>query len=109
MAISIDPILPILPVLPTQEAATVAPQFVLQPGTVIDATVLKVLAADLVRIAIASLSIDVRSEIPLREGEVLRLSVSQTESGIRLTTVGEGEDAGAAADAVTLSPDVLVE
>jgi hypothetical protein len=108
MAISIDPILPVFPVLPAQEAGAVAPELLLQPGAVIDATVLKVLAADLVRIAIASLSIDVRSEIPLREGEVLRLSVSQTESGIRLTPVGEGEDAGAA-DAVTLSPDVLVE
>jgi len=109
MAISIDPILPVFPVLPAQEAGAVAPELLLQPGAVIDATVLKVLAADLVRIAIASLSIDVRSEIPLREGEVLRLSVSQTESGIRLTPVGEGEDAGAAADAVTLSPDAPVE
>jgi flagellar hook-length control protein FliK len=110
MAISIDPILPILPVLPAQEAAAVAPDLVLQPGTVVDATVLKVLAADLVRIAIASLSIDVRSEIPLREGQVLRLAVSQTQDGIRLTTVGEGGDTtGAAADAGTLPPDAPVE
>src|SRR4051812_27822444 len=109
MAIPIDPILPVFPVLPAQEAGAVAPELLLQPGAVIDATVLKVLAADLVRIAIASLSIDVRSEIPLREGEVLRLSVSQTESGIRLTPVGVGEDAGADADAVTLSPDAPVE
>ena len=110
MAISIDPILPIFPVLPAQEAAAVAPEFVLQPGTVVDATVLKVLAADLVRIAIASLSIDVRSEIPLQEGQVLRLSVAQTEGGVRLTTVAQGEDtAGALADAVTLSPGAPVE
>ena len=103
MAISINPI---LPVLPAQEAAAVAPELVLQPGMVVDATVLKVLAADLVRIAIASLSIDVRSEIPLQEGQVLRLSVSQTPDGLRLTTVGQGADA---ADAVTLSPDAPVE
>jgi hypothetical protein len=110
MAISIDPILPILPVLPAQEVAAVAPDLVLQPGTVVDATVLKVLAADLVRIAIASLSIDVRSEIPLQEGQVLRLAVLQTQDGIRLTTVGEGGDtAGAAAEAVTLPPDAPVE
>src|SRR6266705_2474241 len=107
MAISINPI---LPVLPAQEPAAIAPELVLQPGTVVDATVLKVLAADLVRIAIASLSIDVRSEIPLQEGQVLRLSVSQTEGGIRLTTVGQDADAaGASADAVTLSPDARVE
>src|SRR4051812_41383176 len=106
MAISITPI---LPVLPAQEVAAVAPDLVLQPGTVVDATVLKILQADLVRIAIASLSIDVRSEIPLQEGQVLRLSVSQTPDGIRLTTVGQGEVAGVPADAVTLSPDAPIE
>jgi Flagellar hook-length control protein FliK len=104
MAISINPV---LPVLPTQEASGVASELLLQPGTVVDATVLKVLQADLVRIAIASLSIDVRTEIPLQEGQTLKLAVSQTESGIRLTTVGQGGDA--AADAVTLSPDAVIE
>jgi hypothetical protein len=103
MAISIDPI---LGVQPAQEAGAIAPELLLQPGKVVDATVLKVLQADLVRIAIAALSIDVRTEIPLQEGQVLKLSVSQTESGIRLTTVGQGGDAG---DAVTLSPDALLE
>src|SRR5258705_6099051 len=103
MAISIDPILPILPVLPAQEAAAVAPDLVSQPGTVVDATVLKVLAADLVWIAIASLSIDVRSEIPLQEGQVLRLAVSQMQDGIRLTTIGEDGNT-AAAEAVALPP-----
>jgi hypothetical protein len=106
MAISINPILPAQPV---QEAGAVVPELVLQPGTVVDATVLKVLQADLVRIAIASLSIDVRTEIPLQEGQTLKLAVSQTESGIRLTTVGQGGDAGASADAVSLSPDALIE
>jgi len=103
MAITINPI---LPVLPAQEAGTIAPELLLQPGKVVDARVLKVLQADLVRIAIAALSIDVRTEIPLQEGQVLKLAVSKTESGIRLTNVGQGTDRG---DAVTLSPKALVD
>src|SRR5204863_3143779 len=67
----------------------------------------KVLSADLVRIAIASLSIDVASEIPLQQGQNLQLAVMQTKDGIRLAVVGQGGDAGASADAVTLSPDAL--
>jgi Flagellar hook-length control protein FliK len=107
MAISINPA---APVLAAQEVGSIAPEIVLQPGSVIDAQVLKILSADLVRIAIASLSIDVASEIPLREGQTLQLAVSQTKDGVRLAVVGQGGDAaGAAADAVTLSPDALVE
>src|SRR5204862_6933077 len=107
MAISVNPV---LPVLPAQEAVAVAPELVLQPGTTIDATVLKILSADLVRIAIAALSIDVKTEIPLEAGQALKLAVSQTQDGIRLTNVtGGGDAAGVAADAVTLSPDVLVD
>jgi hypothetical protein len=72
--------------------------------------VVKVLSADLVRIAIASLSIDVLSEIPLQEGQALQLAVSQTKDGIRLAVVGQGGDAtGASADAVTLSPEALID
>jgi hypothetical protein len=107
MAISINPVLPVLPAI---EAAAVAPELVLQPGTTIGATVLKVLSADLVRIAIAALSIDVKTEIPLQEGQVLKLAVSQTEAGIRLTNVTGGGDAeSVTADAVMLSPDALVD
>ena len=73
MAISINPV---LPVLAAQEAGGVAPELVLQPGSVVNAQVLKVLSADLVRIAIASLSIDVASEIPLQQGQNLQLAVS---------------------------------
>lgn len=87
-----------------------APELVLQPGTVVNAQVLKVLSADLVRIAIASLSIDVGSEIPLQQGQNLQLAVTQTKDGIRLAVVGQGGDAaGAAADSVTLSPDALAD
>ncbi len=87
-----------------------APELVLQPGSVVNAQVLKVLSADLVRIAIASLSIDVASEIPLQQGQNLQLAVMQTKDGIRLAMVGQGGDAGgASADAVTLSPDALAD
>jgi hypothetical protein len=102
MAISINPV---LPVQPAQEAGGVAPELVLQPGSVVNAQVLKVLSADLVRIAIASLSIDVASEIPLQQGQNLQLAVTQTKDGIRLAVVGQG----GGADAVTLSPDALAD
>src|ERR1041384_3908161 len=105
MAITINPV---LPVLAAQEAGGVAPELVLQPGSVVNAQVLKVLAADWVRIAIASLSIDVATEIPLQQGQNLQLAVMQTKDGIRLAMVGQGGDAaGSSADAVTLSPDAL--
>ena len=90
MAISINPV---LPVLSAQEAGGVAPELVLQPGSVVNAQVLKVLSADLVRIAIASLSIDVATEIPLQQGQNLQLAVTQTKDGIRLAMVGQGGDA----------------
>ena len=107
MAISINPV---LPVLAAQEVGSVAPDLVLQQGSVVNAQVLKILSADLVRIAIASLSIDVTSEVPLQEGQTLQLAVSQTKDGVRLAVVGQGGDAAdASADAVTLSPDALVD
>jgi hypothetical protein len=107
MAISINPV---LPVLSAQDVGGVAPELVLQPGSVINAQVLKVLAADLVRIAIAGLSIDVASEIPLQQGQNLQLSVVQTKDGIRLAMVGQGDDAArSSADAVTLSADALAD
>ena len=90
MAISINPV---LPVLSAQDVGGVAPELVLQPGSVVNAQVLKVLSADLVRIAIAGLSIDVASEIPLQQGQNLQLAVMQTKDGIRLAMVGQGGDA----------------
>src|SRR5664279_200336 len=82
MSISVNPTLPVIAV---QGAAS---ELALQPGTVIDAQVLKVLSDNLVRIAIASLSIDALTEVPLQVGQTLQLAVSQTESGIRLAVVG---------------------
>jgi hypothetical protein len=106
MPISVNPI---LPVLAAQGVA--APEFVLQPGTVVDAKVLQLLADNLVRIAIANISIDVLSEATLQAGQSLKLAVSQTESGIRLAVVGQG--AGAAAgnvtDTVSLAPGALAD
>jgi len=102
MATTINPVLPV-PV--PQAAGSVAPDLTLQAGNVVNAQVLKVLSADLVRIAIASLSIDVQSEVPLREGQTLQLAVLNTQDGVRLQVVGSGEEAvGASVDAAKLSP-----
>ena len=105
MSISINPIFPVI------AAQGAAPDLVLRPGTVIDAEVLKLLAGDLVRIAISGLSIDVFSEIPLQVGQSLQLAVSQTPDGIRLAVVGQNTGAAAvtAPDSVTLAPDTIVE
>lgn len=107
MALTINPV---LPVFAAQEIGGAAPELGLQPGSVVNAQVVKVLSADLVRIAIASLSIDVLSEIPLQEGQVLQLAVSQTKDGVRLAVVAQGGDAaGVSADAVTLSPEAPID
>lgn len=86
MSIAINPIFPVI------GAQGVAPGVVLQPGTVIDATVLKVLDANLVRIAIANLSIEVLSEVPLKAGQALQLAVSQTPQGVKLAIVPQTSD-----------------
>ncbi len=98
MAVAINPV---LPVRASNEAGSVAPELNLEAGSVVNAQVLKVLSADLVRIAIASLSIDVQTEVPLQQGQNLQLAVSQNSDGIRLQLVGPGANSG---DAVRLSP-----
>src|ERR1700733_4202185 len=101
MPISVNPTVPVI------TAQSAAAGVVLQPGTVINAQVLKILAGDLVQIAIANLSIDVLSEIPLQAGQNLQLAVSQTQDGIRLAVVGQGASATTTAvtpDTVTLAP-----
>ncbi len=105
MSISINPIFPVI------AAQGAAPDLVLQPGTVIDAEVLKLLSDDLVRIAISGLTIEVFSEIPLQVGQALQLAVSQTPDGIRLAVVGQESGAGAvvSADVATLAPDTIVD
>lgn len=84
MAISINPI---FPVIAAQGAAS---ETVLQPGRVVDAKVQRILADNLVHIAIANLTIEALSEIPVQVGQTLRLAVSQTEQGLRLAVVGTG-------------------
>src|SRR5450432_3667746 len=99
MPISINPIFPVI------AAQGAAPDVVLQPGTVIDAQVLKILANDLVRIAIANLSIEVLSEIPLQVGQTLQLAVSQTPEGIKLAVVRQASPAASAGEGA-VSPNV---
>src|SRR6185312_11833939 len=103
MAISINPS---VPVVGAQAVGSATDGVVLQPGTVVSAQVQNVLAENLVRIAIANLSLDVLTEVALTPGQNLQLSVSQTQDGVvRLQIVGAGAGA-AAGDAVTLAPNL---
>src|ERR1700759_4606524 len=87
MALTVNPS---LPVIAAQATGSATSGVVLQPGTVIDARVLKV-AENLVQIAIGGLSIDVMSEVALTRGQNLQLAVSQTPDGtVRLAVVGQG-------------------
>ncbi len=102
MTISVNPTIPVI------AAQGVASDLVLQPGTVVDAQVLKLLSDNLVRIAISNLAIDVLTEVPLSAGQTLQLAVSQTPDGVRLAVVGSGGAAGTPADPITLSPDASI-
>ncbi len=81
MVVAVNPVYPVI------AAQGVAADVALQPGTVIDAQVLKLLANDFVRIAVSNLAIDVMSEVPLQVGQALQLAVSQTPNGMRLQIV----------------------
>ncbi|WGD55959.1 flagellar hook-length control protein FliK [Bradyrhizobium sp. CB1650] len=100
MPTPIGSIVPVSSAGPVADAGT--PGLVLQDGSVVDAKVVSVLADNLVRIAIANLSLDVMSEVALSPGQNLQLAVSQSDGTIRLAVVnGAGT---AAADQVTLTP-----
>jgi Flagellar hook-length control protein FliK len=108
MSISVNPILPVI------AAQGAAPDLLLQPGSVVDAQVLKILSENLVRIAIAGVSVEVLSEIPLSVGQSLQLAVSQTPEGIRLAVAGPDTGAaagtaGTSADTVTLAPNAVAD
>lgn len=90
MVVAVNPVYPVI------AAQGVAADITLQPGTVIDARVLKLLANDFVRIAVSNLSIEVISEVPLQVGQALQLAVSQTQDGVRLQIVPQA--AGGAAE-----------
>lgn len=97
---------PVSSILPVTSATSVAdattPGLTLQAGSVVSAKVVSVLADNLVRIAIANLSLDVMSEVALAPGQNLQLAVSKNDTGVRLAIVnGAGE---ATADQVTLTP-----
>lgn len=98
------PVSSILPVTPaTSVADATTPGLTLQAGSVVSAKVVGVLADNLVRIAIANLSLDVMSEVALAPGQNLQLAVSRNDAGVRLAIVnGAGE---ATADQVTLTPN----
>ncbi|WP_164937808.1 flagellar hook-length control protein FliK [Bradyrhizobium guangxiense] len=97
------PVTSIVPVSAASRAAdATTPDLVLQAGSVVDARVVSVMADNLVRIAIANLSMDVMSEVALTPGQNLQLAVSQNDGTIRLAVLnGAGE---AASDQITLTP-----
>lgn len=100
MPTPISSIVPVSAASPVADAAT--PDLVLQAGSVVDARVVSVMADNLVRIAIANLSMDVMSEVSLTPGQNLQLAVSQNDGAIRLAIMnGAGE---ATADQITLTP-----
>lgn len=100
MPTPVTSIAPVSAASPSADAAT--PDLVLQAGSVVDARVISVLADNLVRIAIANLSLDVMSEVALSPGQNLQLAVSQNDGTVRLAVVGGAGEA--AADVVTLTP-----
>ena len=105
MALTVNPSLPVAAVSAVSQGGA-ATDLVLQPGTVVTAQVQNLLADNLVRIAIANLSLDVLTEVPLQAGQTLQLAVSQTADNIRLAVVGQG--AATTADTVSLSPNAPV-
>ncbi|QQO22460.1 flagellar hook-length control protein FliK [Bradyrhizobium diazoefficiens] len=97
------PVTSIIPVSAASPAAdAMAPDLVLQAGSVVDARVVSVLADNLVRIAIANLSLDAMSEVALAPGQNLQLAVSQNDGTIRLAVLGGAGEA--ATDQITLTP-----
>ncbi|WJR81144.1 flagellar hook-length control protein FliK [Bradyrhizobium sp. NP1] len=103
MALSVNPTLPVIAATPSGAVSGLA----LQAGTIVNAEVLNTLAENLVQIAIAGLSLDVLTEVPLQAGQKLQLAVSQTDGGIRLSIVPPNASGVTAPslDSVTLTPN----
>jgi hypothetical protein len=105
MPTPVTSIIPVSAASPVADAAT--PDLVLETGSVVDARVVSLLADNLVRIAIANLSLDVMSEVALSPGQNLQLAVARNDGTIRLAVVnGAG---AAAADQVTLTPSAALQ
>lgn len=102
--------LAVQPITPAVAALAADLGVALQPGTTVNAQVLRVLDANLVRIAIGALTLDATTMVPLQQGQRLRLAVGQTSDAITLTPVpGEGgarktADTLVAIDDIPLAP-----
>ena len=94
--------LSITPVTPSNAPQPATLDVALQPGTVVTAQVLKLLDANLVRMAIANLTLDVATTLPLQPGQTLQLAVIQTKNGISLTQVLPESTSAPRAGAVVL-------
>lgn len=92
--------LSIAPIVPTTLAQAATLDLALQPGMVVTAQVLKLLDANLVRIAIANLTLDVATTTALQPGTTLQLAVAQTKTGLSLTPVLPDPSAAATQDEV---------
>lgn len=110
MSITIKPVNPVAQAVSTAEAT---PDLVLTPGTVVDARVLAVRDANMVRIAIEGLAIDVLSEVILQPGTSVKLAVSQNGDGVRLAVVPQEQTVagrtGATGGSATVSSTALVD
>lgn len=101
----VDAVSSVLPVIGVQGISDA----VLQPGAVIEARVVQVLEASLVRLAIAGLSIDATTQVPLQAGTSLKLAVAQSADGLQLAIVSaEGSGALAAAPATDISRIAMI-
>jgi len=67
-----------------------APPSPLQPGEIVDATVLALLDNGLVRLQVPDGTIDVRTAVPLAVGAKVRLAVSGTSAGLQLVVLTDG-------------------
>jgi hypothetical protein len=83
MTLSINPVAPVS----TIAAPPAVEGPALQPGTVVSAQVMKLLQADLVRIAISGMTLDLPTTLPLQPGQTLQLAVGQNQNGLTLTPV----------------------
>ncbi len=81
----------ISPVSPVQAAGAAANAVTLRPGAVIDATVLQLLENNLVRLAIAGLTLDVASEVSLQAGQTLRFAVTGDAAQLRLVVLPQAD------------------
>lgn len=96
--------IPISPVSPVQAAGSAASAVTLRPGAVIDATVLKLLENNLVRLAIAGLTLDVASEVPLQAGQTLRFAVTGDAAQLRLVVLPQAQGPASIASASATKP-----